>query len=264
VNHLHFLIQAAIEKAKDEGLINRNGVDKIILPKMEKKEADYLRPDEVDRFLNVAEGDRLFPALYMELGTGLRRGELLGLMWSDIDFQAGTAMPRRQLVLLRGRPKLKDGTKNTRRTTRAPLPKDVIEVLRFHKRRQDAEKEFCGQAYEDSGLVFYQPNGRRISTRSFVRHFDLLLKSADITHIALHGTGHVHAVELLAAGVDMKALQEQRLGHADLRTTGNIYGHVGEMLQEDAAEKADMFLNRRKHKTAAAPKTKTSRKRKTG
>ena len=144
------------------------------------------------------------------------------------------------------------------------VPKDVLEVLRFHHRRQDNEKEFCGSAYEDSGLVFCQPNGRRISPRNFVRHFDLLLKRAGIRHIAYHGTRHTHAAELLAAGVDMKTLQE-RFGHADIRTTGNIYGHVGEALQKDAAEKANEILNRRKKKTVATSDTRnTSRKHKIG
>lgn len=197
----------------------------------------------------------------MEMGTGLRRGELLGLKWEDIDLKAGTVTIRRQLVLLNGKPVWHDHPKTNAGGRTITLPEDVIEVLRFHQRRQDNEKEFCGSAYEDSGLVFSQPNGRRISPRNFVRHFDLLLDKAGVRHIPFHGTRHTHATELLAAGVDLKTIQK-RLGHSSFHVTADFYAHIGEELQRDAAAKANEVLNRRKKKAEAQDVPKVSRKRK--
>lgn len=110
------------------------------------------------------------------------------------------------------------------------LPDDVVEVLGFQRRRQDGDKEFCGNAYENSSLVFCQKNGRRISPRNFVRHFDLLLDKAGVWHIPFHGTRHTHATELLAPGVDLKTIQK-RLGHSSFHVA-----HIGEELQRDAAD----------------------------
>ncbi len=143
------------------------------------------------------------------------------------------------------------------------LPDDVIESLRFHRRRQDNEKEFCGSAYEDSGLVFRQKNGRRIYPRNFTKHFNRLIEKAGIPHIAFHATRHTHATELLAAGVDMKTIQE-RLGHSSYQITADLYAHIGEELQRDAAEKINAVLNRRKRKADMPSKAAgdASRKRK--
>ena len=260
VRYMHFLLQAGLEQAKKEGLMVRNVAEDATLPKMEKWEPVYLTQEEVDHFLDVAEKDRLSPALLMEMGTGLRRGELLGLKWADIDFKAGTVTIRRQLVLLNGKPVWHDHLKTRAGGRTITLPDDVLDVLRFYQRRQDNEKEFCGDAYEDSGLVFCQPNGRRISPRNFVRHFDLLLeKKAGIRHIPFHATRHTHATELLAAGVDLKTIQK-RLGHSSFHVTADFYAHIGEELQKDAAAKANQVLNRRKKKAGTEDARKDSQK----
>jgi len=162
VQYLRFLIKTALKQARREGLISRNVAEDVVLPKMtsKKKKPAFLTAEQVDRFLDAAEGDRLFPALQMELGTGLRRGELLALKWTDLDLEGGTVTVRRQLVILRGKAVFHDHAKTEAGERVVTLPQDVIESLRFHKRRQDNEKKLCGETYEDHGLVFCQENGK--------------------------------------------------------------------------------------------------------
>jgi len=248
VHYMHFLLQRALEQARKDGLVARNVAQDVILPKMSKKKKPiFLNPDELDRFLDVAEGDRLFPAFYLEMGTGIRRGELLGLKRSDLDLEKGTVTIRRQLVKLKGGSVFHEHAKTEAGERTIALPKDAVEVLRFHLRRLDNEKALCGPAYEDNDLVFCQENGRKINPRNFTRHFDKLLEKAGVRHIPFHGARHTHATELLAAGVDLKTIQE-RLGHSSYRVTADLYAHIGEELQRDAAEKIDAVLTRRKRK----------------
>ena len=105
--------------------------------------------------------------------------------------------------------------------------------------------EFRGDKYVDEGLIFCQVDGRRIHPRNFTRHFDKVIEDAGIAHIAFHAIWHTHASELKASGVDLKTIQE-RPGHSSYQITADLYTHIGEELQRDAADKANEVLNRRK------------------
>jgi integrase len=254
---VHTILHKSLNQAVKEGLIYRNPAQGTTLPKNVKKKPVYWNTDEVDSFLDVAEGDRLFPAFYMELGTGLRRGELLGIMWIDIDFQVKTATIHRQLVKLGNGYTFHEYPKTEAGERVVTLPDDVIETLLFHKRRQDNEKAFCGAAYQGHDLVFCWEDGRPINPKSFAKHFHSLVEKAGVRHISFHAAGrHTHATELLAAGATLSQIQD-RLGHSRYQTTADFYAAVAKELQRDAADKAQVILTRRKKKAVPDVSQKT-------
>jgi integrase len=240
VRYLHFLLSAALKQAVKEGLVSRNVAEATNPPKQGKKEIQYLTTEEIQRFLQVARESRYYVAMLTELGTGLRRGELLGLKWEDVDLKRGVITVRRQLVRAKGGPVFHE-PKTDAGVRTVTLPAEVLRELKAHKARQAQEKLLLGNAYEDSGLVFCQANGRRLEPRNFTRHFDNLLKKAGIRHVSFHSLRHTHATELLRLGVNLKTIQE-RLGHSNFNVTANFYAHIADELQQEAAEKINGVL----------------------
>ncbi len=240
VRYLHFLLSAALKQAVKEGLVSRNVAEATNPPKQGKKEIQYLTTEEIQRFLQVARESRYYVAMLTELGTGLRRGELLGLKWEDVDLKRGVITVRRQLVRAKGGPVFHEPkTESGIRTV--TVPAEVLKELKAHKARQNEEKLLLGNAYDDSGLVFCQANGRRLEPRNFTRHFDNLLKKAGIRHVSFHSLRHTHATELLRLGVNLKTIQG-RLGHSNFNVTANFYAHIADELQQEAAEKINSVL----------------------
>ncbi|AEG14647.1 integrase family protein [Desulfofundulus kuznetsovii DSM 6115] len=240
VRYLHFLLSAALKQAVKEGLVSRNVAEATNPPKQGKKEIQYLTTGEIQRFLQVARESRYYVAMLTELGTGLRRGELLGLKWEDVDLKRGVITVRRQLVRAKGGPVFHE-PKTDAGVRTVTLPAEVLRELKAHKARQNEEKLLLENAYEDSGLVFCQANGRRLEPRNFTRHFDNLLKKAGIRHVSFHSLRHTHATELLRLGVNLKTIQE-RLGHSNFNVTANFYAHIADELQQEAAEKINGVL----------------------
>lgn len=240
VRYLHFLLGAALKQAVKEGLVARNVAEGTNPPKQGKKEIQYLTTEEIQRFLQVAQQSRYFVALLTELGTGLRRGELLGLKWPDVDLKRGIITVRRQLVRAKGGPVFHE-PKTDAGVRTVTIPEEVLRELKAHKKRQNEEKLLLGKAYEDSDLVFCQANGRRLEPRNFTRHFDGLLKKAGIRHVSFHSLRHTHATELLRMGVNLKTIQG-RLGHSNFNVTANFYAHIADELQQEAAQKINGIL----------------------
>ena len=255
VRYIAFILQAALKQAVKEGLLTRNVAEATNLPKHEKKEIAYLTTEEITEFIVIAQESRYYPALLLELGTGLRRGELLGLKWQDIDSKQGTATIRRSLVRTKDGPRFHEPkTEKSIRTVK--LPDEVLTELKAHKARQNQEKLILsGETidgvyvpnYKDDDLVFCQANGKLLEPRNFTRHFDMLLKKAKIRHVSFHSLRHTHATELLRLGIGLKAIQG-RLGHADFTTTANIYAHLADSLQQEAADKINEVLKLGKNK----------------
>jgi integrase len=260
---VHTILHKSLDQAVKEGLIYRNPAQGTTLPKNIKKKPVFWNTDEVDRFLDVAEKDRWFSVFYLELGTGLRRGELLGLKWEDIDFEEKTVTINRQLLQMVHGYTIHEHAKSEAGDRTVALPDDVIETLLFHKRRQDNEKVFCGNGYRDDGFIFAWPDGRPIHPKTFGKHFRELVKKAGIRYVSFHAAGrHTHATELLAAGATLSQIQD-RLGHSRYQTTADFYAAVAKELQRDAADKAQAVLMRRKKKAETrvqdvSQKTKTS------
>ena len=250
VRYIHAVIHGALEDAMKHQLVVRNVSDATILPGDVKREMQPLTLTQVRQLLAAIEQDRLFPAVLLELGTGLRRGELLALRWQDLELQRGLLQVQHTLERVRNH-EATGNDKKTRlifqepKTARArrtiPIPQDSLEALKRHKARQSQERLLLGEAYQDRGLVFCLPDGTPLEPRNFTRHFDGLLKQAGLPHIRFHDARHTFATLLLELGEHPKTVQTL-LGHSRIATTLDIYSHVSLELETRAADRLNAAL----------------------
>lgn len=195
-------------------------------------ETCYYDAAEAQRFLAAVAEDRLRALFHLVVGVGLRRGEVLGLKWTDISFE-GAALSVRRAMSEQG--KLK-ATKTKRSQRRVTLPQCVIEELRAHRDRMTDE------GLTTCELVFATPSGTPIDPRSlYYRHFFPAMKRAGVRRIRFHDLRHTAATIRLAAGDQPHAVQEM-LGHTKVETTLGVYGHVTPTMQRNSAALYDRLM----------------------
>ncbi|PLS86612.1 MAG: site-specific integrase [Actinobacteria bacterium] len=222
VQYIHVTLHKALKQAVMDGLIPRNVTDAVKAPQAHKKEVKPLSPAEVNALLSAARGDRLEALYVLAIHTGLRRGELLGLRWSDIDLEVGTLSVQRSLGT--------DGTFNppkrnkSRRTVK--LTGHAVEALGGHRARQNEERMRLGSLWEDHGLVFPNRLGKPMNADNlYHREFKPLLKRAGLSGFTFHSLRHTCATLLCSKNVNPKIVQEM-LGHATISQTMDTYSHV--------------------------------------
>lgn len=246
VRHIHNILHGALKQAMKEGLVSRNVAQATSPPKVVRgEEMRTLSRDEVGQFLNAVEGERLEAAFLLDLAAGLRRGEVLGVRWSDLDLEKGTLQVRKSLSRLKqddGTTRLELGDVKTPKSRRLiPLPDEVVQELKAHRARQNQEKLRLGEAYQDEGLVFATAFGGRIEPRNLHRAWTRVLKKAGIEHTRFHNLRHTFATMLLEMGEHPKVVQEM-LGHSKVSMTLDTYSHIVPGLKEKAAAKLnDVF-----------------------
>ena len=180
VRYIHVVIHAALEQAKKEGMITINVADAVKLPSDPKKEIQVLDQEGIKKFLAAARETKHFPAYFLAINTGLRRGELLGLRWRDVDLREGTVTVTQGLVRTKGGLTFQEPkTKLSNRTI--GVSPQVVSTLKEHKKRQNEERLSAGEAYnKEHDLVFCNELGEPICPRGFTRHFERLLKRAGL------------------------------------------------------------------------------------
>lgn len=238
VRYMHSIIRSALQQAVIDNLISRNAADSTTPPTVKTKDMEPLSENQVQQFLATVEKDRLYPAYTLAVATGMRRGELLGLKWDCIDLVNGFVTVRRQLLSSNSGPMLEEDlkTKSSRRSI--PISANIVRLLKSHKSTQAQEKLLLGDAYQDQGLVFAREDGAPLEPREFTKRFQRLLEKAGLPQARFHDLRHTHASLLLAKGVHPKVVQE-RLGHSSITMTLDLYSHVAQGLQEQAAQKLD-------------------------
>jgi integrase len=190
---------------------------------------------ELHTFLARSESDPNFPLWRLAAQTGMRRGELLGLRWSDVDLDAGRIAVRQQL--LRGGERIAFGPPKTKAGRRSiKLDTVTVDVLRSHRAHQNEHGRLkLGQAYRsDLDLVFARLDGSAHDPDVVSQQFEAASKRAGVKRIRFHDIRHTHASLALQAGIHPKVVQE-RLGHSSIAVTLDRYSHVIPALQEDAA-----------------------------
>ncbi|MBC7293603.1 MAG: site-specific integrase [Thermoleophilia bacterium] len=217
-------------------MIVRNVSEATQLPKQTKKEARFLTAEEECKFLSILGRDRLGPTILTLLWTGLRRGELLGLTWRDVDLENNTLRVRENLVRTRsGLKRQKPKSETSQRVV--PLPRLVAEILRRHKERMEQEGN-----YRPDGPVFCTSKGTEIHPRNLNRKFEQLRKRAGLEGVSPHILRHTFATRLLELGQDLKVVQEL-LGHSQISVTADTYAHVTNRLKRQAADKLDEYFS---------------------
>jgi integrase len=243
VRHIHNLLHTALSDAVKWGWLARNVCDAVDAPRRNRSEMTVWSTAEVGRFLAAADGDDLEALFRLALTTGMRRGELLGLKWADIDFDAGALSVRRSLHrgdtarLIEAEPKTQAGRR------RVTLPAATVESLRRHRTAQLEYRLSIGPVYDDHDYVFVNETGGYIHPNTLNRRFAQLTAKAGLPAIRFHDLRHTSATMLLAAGVHPKIVQE-RLGHTDIAMTLNRYSHVTMDMQQAAADAIENALSR--------------------
>lgn len=238
VRYVHTMIRKALADAHRKGSVLRNVADLADPPKLSAAPKRAMRvwsAEEVRTFLNEIDGHRLHPAFFLAANTGMRRGEVLGLQWNDVDLDAQRLSVHRSLVNVAYELTLSDvKTANGRRTI--DLDDRTVDLLRTWRMRQIEERLLAGERPDDASLVFAHPDGSPIHPDYFSQCFDRHLAKSSLPRIRLHDLRHTHATILLGAGVHVKVVSE-RLGHANVAFTMTVYQHVIPGMQADAARK---------------------------
>ena len=231
VRNIHQMIGSAYNLAMEQKLVSKNPTQGCALPKVEQKEMKTLTADQLSAFFREARDSGVYELYYLDLATGLRRGELLGLKWTDVDFQHGILKIQRAISRQNGKvveSPLK--TKNAYRTL--PLSADAIDVLK-------AQKNKVGS----SEWVFPSPTGGPMSPDSVLHMLHRVLKRAGLPRIRFHDLRHTFATMALQNGVDVKTVSSM-LGHYSAGFTLDTYAHVTTDAQLKAAQTMGSILSR--------------------
>ena len=241
VNYIHTTLSKALKDAVADGLITRNPASSVKAPRPKKKEIRPLSSEQAKVFLEAVRGDRFEAAFVVALHCGLREGEILGLKWSDVDFDAGTLQVRRTLSeALAGH--LFEPPKNGKGRS-VKLTARAVEALRNHLTRQIEGIESLGDRYRDQGLVFPSRVGTPMNAKNLTaRSFKPLLKKAGVPDIRFHDLRHTFATLMLQNGEHPKVVQEM-LGHATIAITMDTYSHVLPNMQRDAVARLGTLLS---------------------
>jgi integrase len=215
-------------------------------------------PQQAGQFLDRIEGHRLYPLLHLVMLTGLRRSEVLGLTWFEVDLNDGWMMIRDAITTPEPEEELDDwddaeldrlGTKSEAGERYVSLSEDSITVLKAWKRIQNLERLKAGEAWEDTGLVFTKSNGKQLHPHTLANTFVSLTKQHDFPPVTFHGLRHGAATAQLAAGTTPKVISAG-LGHSRTSFTMDTYVHVMPEVQKEAAEATAAIVPRRNRGSA--------------
>ncbi|WP_406178043.1 tyrosine-type recombinase/integrase [Streptomyces sp. NBC_00996] len=235
LTYVHSVLKSALEHAVREEEIPRNVARNVRTGTPRPRRFEPLTTEEAREFLAAASGHRLQPLFELALHTGLRKGELLGLRWEDLDLTGGTVSIRRTLQRTNSGGLTALPTKTQSSERRISLPTPCLRSLEQHRDRQRQEREAAGTGWKDSGYVFTRPDGAPIEGATLTRHFNTLLRQARLRRIRFHDLRHSAATLLLEQGVELVVIKEL-LGHAHIGVTATVYAHVRLRLQRDAID----------------------------
>ncbi|MEV7877696.1 tyrosine-type recombinase/integrase [Streptomyces microflavus] len=238
----HRVLRTALTAACREELITRNVASLVEPPRAQSRELSPWSLDETLTFLAASRKDPLYAAFVLAITMGLRRGELVGLRWTDLDLDRRVLYVRQQTQRRRG--VLYDDDPKGRRRRAVPLPAMCIAPLRWHRMRQAEAKTRAGESWQEGGHVFVTRTGRPVEPRNVYRSFTRVAETAGLRVIRLHDARHGCATILTAAGVAPRVVMEI-LGHSQISITMDVYTHVVQDTQREAISHMDRLLKRR-------------------
>lgn len=268
VLRIHATLRSALSTAVKKGLLAHNPAKNTELPKSARPKVHPWEPEELGVFLDSVAAHPLAALFETIAGAGLRRGEALGLRWSDLNLTARFLIVRQQIkechkvrsgqqpacpICRAKHPGVQFDTPKSTGRAENPVELDdvVIGALLAHKLAQDAEKAEWGDAYRDHDLVFTRPGGDPLRPNDVSEDFRNLVDAAGIRTIRLHDLRHGHASLMLAAGVDM-ALVSKRIGHSSQAITVDTYSHLLSGVGREAAQKAAALVPRKRREQSVS------------
>ena len=248
VRNMHTMLHKALKDAMRKNLVVRNVADAADPPRVTHGDSELQTwtGAQLRTFLAAIADHRLFAAYLLGATTGMRRGEVLGLRWTNVDLR------RRRIkvieTVLNVGYEITAGTPKTARGRRTvAIDAATADALRDHRARQALEKRVAGPAYTDLGLVFARPDGSYVHPDLYSQTFRRAVRRVGLPYIRLHDLRHTHATLGLEAGIPVKVIST-RLGHATTAFTQDIYMHSVPSLEEGAAEQiADLIFGQNGH-----------------
>jgi integrase len=237
--HIHRILSSALTRAVEHQLVSRNPCDAFRrrLPKVERHEMATLTAEQAQRLLAAVRHTRVYWPVLIALATGMRRGEILALRWRNVDLDRGSIRVVESLE--QTKTGLRAKAPKSEKARAITLPAFAIDELRRLKREQGEELFRLGVPQAGDTLLCARADGEPMQPRSLTHEFTRLVgRLKDIPRVRFHDLRHSHATQLLLAGVHPKVAQE-RLGHSTISVTLDLYSHVSETMQEDAAAKLD-------------------------
>lgn len=234
VGFVHTVLGRAMKDAVRWGHLSRNPAALSSPPRKERPQLAAWSSEEARTFLRAAAADLLQPVWYLALATGMRRSELLGLRWVDVDLAASQLSVTQVLTSFGGKATVRLGPpKTTSSRRRIALDADTVGVLRRHSLRS---------VPNDRDLVFTESDGSPIYPQNLSQRFEAAVRRAGVRPIRFHDLRHTHATLALQAGINPKVVQE-RLGHSSIAMTLDVYSHVTPSMQEEAAERIGALIS---------------------
>lgn len=244
VRRIAAVLQGSLRSAARSHRIDHNPATELELPTVQKHKVDIWEPAQVGAFLDVAAEHRLGALFELAMFTGMRRGELIGLRWTDIDLTRRVITIRNNRVQAAGRI-LEHDTKTEAGARYVDLDDRSVGALIGWQIQQTAEQQAGQDAYTASGYVFTMHDGSPLKPQYATRLFDSLRVKAGLPKLTFHGQRHEHASLMLAAEVDI-AVVSKRLGHSSISVTSDIYGHLIGSASRNAAENAAALVPSKK------------------
>lgn len=251
VKRINVLVNSALSQAEKMHIVKENVNRLTTLPKKKQYKASILSVEEIKRILSDARDDELYPIVVLVLYTGLRKGELMALKWTNIDFENKELHVEGSLCRVETGEVTKEGTRKytykilepktekSRRTI--PLSDIAIDALNLQKERQQKIKEQYALIYQDQDFVFARYDGKYLNQRPFMNQYHDFLERYNIHRIRFHDLRHTFASILLEAGESPKVIQEL-LGHSTITTTMDIYTHVSKKVKVGSIKVLDDLL----------------------
>jgi integrase len=233
VRHVHTMLHKALNDAVKWGRVSKNAADLAEPPRPATPDMKVWDTEQLRTFLEAVTDDRLFAAWMLMVTTGMRRGEVLGLRWSDVNLDLARVSVVRTLIVV-GHDVLVSEPKTAKGRRSVALDPATVATLREHRRGQRRERLAFGEGWNDEHLVFALEDGTRIHPTRFSAWFSQHARRAGLPVIRLHDIRHSYATAALSAGIPAKVVSE-RLGHANVSITLDTYSHVLPSLQENSA-----------------------------
>jgi integrase len=241
VDALHKALSIAFNTAVKQGTIKRNILDAVIAPKVIKKEVEVWDTETRAKAMTILRESQYGDFYQLGLMTGMRRGELAGLKWANVNLASKHLQVVNTLQRITGQG-LMNGQPKTERSRRSiALSADTVSLLHEIRGKQMTQQLEVADAWTDSGYVFTTGDGMPVDPNLATRAFKKMVTTAGLPKLTIHGLRHTHATILLEQGVNPKVVSE-RLGHASVATTMDIYSHVLPDMQEKAALAIDAAL----------------------
>lgn len=240
VIHIHRVLRKALFDAEKMQLISKNAADMVDLPKIKKYKANVYDENQVKELLQAAKLTEMYIPILLAVGLGLRLGEVFGLKWQDIDFPNKSIVVKRALSLIKK--ELVFHEPKTEKSNRIIIASDmIINELTIIKEKQENNMVILGESYNNLDLVNCYNDGSPINPSNFTHKFaDFLLRNK-MPHIRFHDLRHTNATLMLKKNIAPKVAAE-RLGHSTISITLDLYSHVLNEMQHDAAKKLDSIF----------------------